>query len=72
MKYPEYLVAIDERRNRVFVIARPNLIAVKKDDMWYYGEAPPDEEVDNHYELVTDLVKAKKWVVEARAELKLL
>lgn len=72
MNYPGFLVAVDVRRNRVFVLAKPNLMAVKKDGVWYYGEGISDQEIDRHYELVTDLNRAQKWIEEAKSEMKLL
>lgn len=71
MNYPGFLVAVDIKRKRVFVLAKPNLIAVKRDDTWYYGEAISDYEIDRHYELITDLKIAEKWIEEAKTELKI-
>jgi len=70
MEYPDYLVAIDKKRDRVFILAKPALIAVKKDGIWYYGEGITDEEIEKSYELVTDLKMAQSYVEEAKAEMR--
>ncbi len=63
--FPDYLAAIDKKRNRVFVLATPNLSAIKIDGEWKYCEPLTDEEIAQ-YELVTDLETAMFWVSEAR------
>ena len=63
------LVAIDIKRKRVFVLYVPQLIAVKRDDVWHYGENISDEEIEKHYKLITDIKLAQTWIDEAKAEL---
>lgn len=70
MSYPGYLAAVDRKRNRVFVLSTPNLSAMKVDGEWQYCNPLPDEEI-KHYELVTDIMLAKKIVQEAKKELRL-
>jgi hypothetical protein len=72
VKYPDFLVAIDKKRKRVFVMAAPHLLAVKKDEVWYYGEGITDEEIKLYYELITDLKIARSWIEEAKVELNLI
>jgi hypothetical protein len=65
---PDYLVAIDLGRQRVFVMARPSLCAIKMDDAWRFCEPLPDEEI-GYYKLVTDAQIASKYVLEAKSAL---
>lgn len=70
MSYPGYLAAIDHKRSRIFVLSTPNLSAIKIDGEWQYSQPLPDEEI-RHYTLITDLDVAKKYVAEAKKELRL-
>lgn len=69
---PKMLAAIDKKRDRVFVLAAPNICAVKKDGMWYESSPIPFEEVDKYYEMITDLSVVKKLVAEAKEDLRMI
>ena len=71
MNYPDILVAIDKKRDRIFILAKPALVAVKKDGEWHYGEKITDEEIELYYELIADLAVTSKIVAEAKAELRI-
>ncbi len=71
INYPDFLVAIDKKRDRVFVLERPHLIAVRIDGVWHYGQGITDEEIDLQYELVTDVQTAKSWIKKAKVELRI-
>ncbi|MEO6508656.1 MAG: hypothetical protein ABIO02_01775 [Patescibacteria group bacterium] len=66
---PPILAAVDKKRSRIFVLAVPNLSAVCMDGVWHQSVPIPMEEIDNNYELVTDLKEAEKLVKEAREAL---
>ena len=70
MKFPDFLVAIYKKRDRVFVLARPHIMAVKIDGVWHYGKGITDGEIDLHYDLVIDVQLAKSWIEEAKAKLR--
>ncbi len=70
VKFPEFLVAVDTKRNRIFVIEKPHLIAVKIEGEWNYGMQISDKEIEEYYELVTDIQLAKKILKQAKEELK--
>ncbi len=71
VKFPDFLVAVDIKRQRIFVIEKPHLIAVKIENVWNYGMQISDTEIDEYYELVTDVQLAKKIIKEAKEELRL-
>ena len=66
---PDILAAIDKKRNRIFVLAIPNLCAVRMDGVWYQSAPVPFEEIDVYYELITDFKLVRSLVEEAKAEL---
>ncbi|MEN9328457.1 MAG: hypothetical protein RI947_1265 [Candidatus Parcubacteria bacterium] len=66
--FPPYLVAVDNVRKRIFVMAKPYLSALLIDGEWQYVQPLPDEEI-KHYQLVTDPETALKYVEEAREAL---
>ena len=68
---PDILAAVDKKRNKVFVLARPNVCAVRMDGVWHLSQPIAMEEIDQYYELVTDLRIAQSLVDEAKAELKI-
>jgi hypothetical protein len=67
---PSMLAAYDKKRKRIFVLAIPNVSAVKIDDIWHYAIPLSDEEIDQ-YDLITDLRIVKQLVDEAKAELQI-
>lgn len=71
INFPDFLVAVDKKRDRVFVLARPHLIAVRIEGVWHYGKELTDREIEENYDLITDVQLAKSWIEEAKAELKL-
>ncbi len=66
---PTKLAAYDKKRNRYFVLAPPLVCAVKMNDVWYQSVPVPLEEIDEYYDLITDLHVVKQLVEEAKAEL---
>lgn len=68
MTHPDYLASIDRERNRVFVLAMPELCAIRIDGVWQRCTPLLDEEV-KHYELVMDFDEAQRLVEEARRAL---
>ena len=66
------LAGHDKKRSRYFVLARPNICAVKKDGLWYESVPVSMEEIDEFYELITDLSLVEKLVEEAKTELRLI
>ena len=71
VKFPDFLVAIDIKRDRLFVLEKPHLIAVRIEGAWKYGQHLTDDEIDKYYDLVTDVQLAKKIIKEAKEELRL-
>lgn len=69
IKHPDYLVATDKERDRVFVLARPHLIAVKMDGQWCYGMEITDQEIKENYELELDKEVCENWIEEAKIAL---
>jgi hypothetical protein len=70
-KNSKMLAAVDKQRKRIFVLATPNVCAIKKDGMWYQSAPVPFEEIDEFYELITDLQIVEALVEEAKAELRI-
>ena len=66
---PSILAAVDKKRNRIFVLAVPNVSAVKMNGVWHLSVSVPFEEIDEYYELITDLKLVQSLVEEAKAEL---
>jgi hypothetical protein len=69
---PPVLAAIDKKRNRIFVLAIPNICAVKMDGVWHLSQPIPMEEIDEFYDLITDLRVVQSIVDEAKAELRII
>ena len=69
---PDMLAAYDKKRERIFVLARPNVCAVKLGKVWHSSVPVPLEEIDEFYELITDFALVKSLVEEAKAELNIL
>lgn len=67
-QFPNYLVAVDKKKRRVFVLAQPSLCAIKISGQWQNCQPLSDEEIQ-HYDLVTDLSEALALVNEARRSL---
>jgi hypothetical protein len=65
---PNYLAAIDYKNNRVFVLASPNLSAMRTNGVWEYRTPLTDEEIKD-FDLVIDLKKALELVKEAKVAL---
>ncbi len=65
---PNYLAAVDKKTGRIFVLASPNLSAIKIDGVWTYHDPLSDEEI-KEFELISDLVYAAKLVKEAKNSL---
>jgi len=68
---PSILAAIDRKRDRIFVLAVPNVSAVKMNGVWHMSVPVPFEEIDQYYELITDLKLVQSLVEEAKTELKI-
>lgn len=68
MNHPDYLASIDRERNRVFVLATPELCAIRIDGVWQRCIPLSDEEI-KHYDLIFDFDEAQKLVEEARRAL---
>lgn len=69
--HPDFLVAVDTKRKRIFVLEKPHLMAVKIGDTWNYGMSITDEEISYYYDLVTDIQLAQKIIREAKEDLRL-
>jgi hypothetical protein len=69
-KFPPYLAAIDRKRNRIFVLAIPDLCAIRIDGVWHRCQPLPDEEIVN-YNLITNLVEIQKLIASAKKALEL-
>lgn len=67
---PNYLAAVDKKRQRVFVLATPNLSALRFDNKWHCIEPLSEDEIKN-YELITDLRIVLDLVNEAKRQLNL-
>jgi hypothetical protein len=63
------LAAYDKKRKRIFVLATPNICAIKIENVWQQTDPVPFEEIDEFYELITDLQIIQSLVEEAKAEL---
>jgi hypothetical protein len=70
-KVPTMLAAFDKKRNRIFVLAQPNVCAVRMDGVWHNSVPVPMDEIDNYYDLITDLRIVKSLVEEAKAALEI-
>ena len=67
-KFPPYLAASTKDGSRVFVLATPNLCALRVDGVWQYTEPLQDSEIEK-YDLITDLVAVQKLIKEAKRAL---
>ena len=67
-KHPNYLAAIDHKRERIFVLAPPHLSALKVNGKWQHI-APLDDSEIPHFSLVTDYNYAEQLINEARTAL---
>lgn len=67
--HPNYLAAIDYKRDQIFVLAPPNLSAIKINGKWKYCSPLTEEEIPN-FVLVTDYEHSLKLVNEAKEALK--
>jgi hypothetical protein len=70
-KFPNMLAAVDKKRDRIFVMAAPNVCAVKKDGMWYQSAPITPSEIDEYYDLITDMNLVEKIVEEAKEDLRI-
>lgn len=66
--FPNYLAAINRKNKRVFVLAPPNLCAIRIGGKWQYT-APLTERQMEEYELVMDLELALRFVEQANEAL---
>ncbi len=66
--YPNYLAAINRKRKRVFVLAPPNLCAMRIGGVWQYTTPLSDREMEE-YELVVDMDLALRFVTQAHEAL---
>lgn len=66
--FPTYLSAINRKKKRVFVLAPPNLCAMRKGGIWQYSTPLSDSEMDG-YELVLDLELSLRFVLQAHEAL---
>ncbi len=66
--FPNYLAAINRKKKRVFVLAPPNLCAMRIGGVWQYT-APLSEREMEEYELVVDLDLALRFVEQANEAL---
>ena len=66
---PSVLAAVDKKRDRIFVLAIPNVCTVRMQGVWHQSVPVPMEEIDEYYELISDLGQVKKLVEESRKEL---
>lgn len=71
VSFPDFLVAVDKKRERIFVLEKPHLMAVRIGGEWNYGVSISDEEIEKNYELVTDVQLARKIIAEAKSQLSL-
>lgn len=67
-KIADFLAAVDSENNIYFVMATPNLSAVKVGEVWKYHAPLSDIEIKN-FKLITDLDLALKLVNEAKGAL---
>lgn len=67
-KLPTFLSAINRKKKRVFVLAPPNLCAVRTGGVWQYTTPLSDHEM-GEYELVIDLELSMRFVNQAREAL---
>ncbi len=63
------LAAVDKERNRIFVLAIPDVSAIKMDDVWHQSAPISMGEIDKRYKLITDLKVVASLVEEAKVEL---
>lgn len=67
-EFPNYLAAINRKKKKVFVLAPPNLCAIRNGGKWEYT-APLTERQMEEYELVMDLELAYRFVEQANEAL---
>lgn len=67
-KYPKFLSAINRKKKRVFVLAPPNLCAIRTGGVWQYTAPLSDHEMEE-YELVVDLELSMRFIDQAREAL---
>ncbi len=63
-QFPNYLSAINRKKKRVFVLAPPNLCAVRIGGEWQYCAPLSDFEMEE-YEVVLDLELSLRFVHQA-------
>lgn len=66
--FPTYLSAVNRKRKRVFVLAPPNLCAMRIGGVWQYSSLLSDDEMVE-YEVVLDLELSVRFVEQARETL---
>lgn len=66
--FPSFLVAMDRKRNRVFVLAQPDICAIKIDGQWRTCKPLSDEEIPQ-YSLIVDPETASFYVNQAKEAL---
>lgn len=66
--FPNYLAAINRKKKKIFVLAPPNLCAMRMGGVWQYT-APLSEREMEEYELVLDLELALRFVEQAHEAL---
>lgn len=68
MFHPDFLAAINRKRNRIFVLAVPDLSAIKINGVWRYCLPLSDIETEN-FQLVTNVDEALSIVKETKKTL---
>lgn len=66
--FPTYLSAINRKKKRVFVLAPPNLCAMRIGGVWQYSAPLTDRQMEE-YEIVLDLELSLRFVIQAREAL---